>query len=74
MSDRRADAVAAWATGAGIGLVVLMLTWLVGNRVAGLFWAPPVGPTVAFVTAIVTGIVASVAYGIRLSRRARAGE
>jgi hypothetical protein len=72
MSDRRADVVAAWATGAGIGLIALMLTWLVGNRVAGFFWAPPVGATVAFLTAIGVGIATTVALGARLSRRIRA--
>ena len=73
MSDRRADAVAAWATGAGVGLMALMLTWLVGNRVAGLIWSPPVGPTIALVAAIGAGLVTSVALGARLSRKVRAG-
>lgn len=71
MSEERVEAVGAWAIGAGIGLIALMLVWLVGNRVAGLIWAPPVGPTVAFVGAILTGIVTSIVSGIRLARRVR---
>lgn len=66
---RRADRVAAWATGAGIGFLVLMLTWLVGNRLAALVWAPPAGPTVAFLGAIATGVVVALVVGARLARK-----
>ncbi len=69
MSIERADRIAAWATGSGIGLIALMLTWLIGHRLAALIWAPPVGPTVAFVGAIETGLVTAVASGVRLARR-----
>lgn len=73
MSDRapleRADTVAAWATGAGAGLIALMLTWLVGQRLAALVWGPPVGPTVAFGSAIGVGIAAAIMAGRRLVRR-----
>lgn len=69
MSVERADRIAAWATGSGLGLVVLMLTWLIGNRLTALIWPRPVGPTVAFVGAIVTGLVTAVASGVRLARR-----
>lgn len=79
MSATRADRVAAWATGAGIGLLALMLTWLAGNRLAALVWDPPVGPSVAFGGAILVGLVASLVFGRRLAasstgRRARRGE
>ena len=65
---QRADAVAAWATAAGIGMVALMLVWLVGQRVSALLWTPPVGPTVAFLGALVAAAVTAVAAGGRLSR------
>jgi hypothetical protein len=71
VSAARADAVAAWATGAGIGLIVVMVTWLVGNRLAGLVWDAPVGPTVAFAVAIAAGIVTSLVAGARLARVVR---
>jgi hypothetical protein len=69
MSRDRADRVAAWATGSGIGLMALMVTWLIGNRLAALAWDPPVGPTVAFVGAILVGAVTAVVSGRRLARR-----
>jgi hypothetical protein len=64
----RADGVAAWAVGIGVGLIALMLTWIVGNRIATVVWDAPVGPTVAFIGAILVGIVATVVAGIRLVR------
>lgn len=67
----RADGVAAWAVGMGVGLIGLMLTWIVGNRIATVVWDVPVGPTVAFVGAILVGIVATVIAGIRLVRSGR---
>ena len=66
-----ADGVAAWAVGIGVGLMALMLTWIVGNRVATVVWDAPVGPTVAFVGAILTGIVVTVVAGSRLARSSR---
>ena len=68
----RADSVSAWAIGIGVGLIALQLTWLIGNRLTGLIWGPPVGPTVAFGLAIVVGIVVSVIAGRRLVRIATA--
>jgi hypothetical protein len=44
MSRDRADRVAAWATGSGIGLMALMVTWLIGNRLAALAWDPRWAP------------------------------
>ena len=51
------DVLATRAMAVGIGLLVLMLTWLVGNRVAGMLWEAPTGPVVAFASAITSGIV-----------------
>jgi prepilin signal peptidase PulO-like enzyme (type II secretory pathway) len=48
-----------------------MVTWLVGNRLAGLVWDAPVGPTVAFAVAIAAGIVTSLVAGARLARVVR---
>ena len=73
MSVDRAEIVAARAIGVGIGFIVLMVTWLVGNRVAGLFWDPPTGPTVAFVSAIVAGVATALVTGSRLAARVRQG-
>jgi divalent metal cation (Fe/Co/Zn/Cd) transporter len=67
----RADGVAAWAVGIGVGLIALMVTWIVGNRIATVVWDTPVGPTVAFIGAILVGIMATVMAGIRLVRSGR---
>ena len=69
--SRHADGVAAWAVGIGVGLITLMVAWIVGNRIATVVWDPPVGPTVAFVGAILVGIVATVVAGIQLVRSGR---
>jgi hypothetical protein len=66
-----ADGVAAWAVGIGVGLIALTLTWIVGNRIAMAVWDAPAGPTVAFIGAILVGIVATVIAGIRLVRSGR---
>lgn len=67
----RADDVTAWAVGIGVGLIALMLTWIVGNPIAMVVWDTPVGPIVAFVSAILVGIVVAVAAGVRLVRSGR---
>jgi divalent metal cation (Fe/Co/Zn/Cd) transporter len=59
----RADLVAAWAIGIGIGLIALQITWRTANRVASAFWEAPTGPTIAFTTAIVTGVAAAAIAG-----------
>lgn len=69
MTAGRADGVAAWATGAGIGFIALMVAWLIGNRLTALVWAPPVGPAVAFGGAVLAGLVTAVVSGWRLARR-----
>jgi hypothetical protein len=68
VSRRRADRVAAWATGAGVGLLTLMVTGLVGNRLAELIWDAPVAPVVALVTAVLAGVLTAVIVGTRLVR------
>ena len=65
------DTVAAWATGAGIGLIVLMLTWLVVNRLAGLLWDPPVGPVLAVTLAVTVGFSTALTWGRRLANPPR---
>lgn len=69
----RAEVVAARAVGVGIGLIVLMLVWLVGNRLTGLIWEPPLGPTVAFAGAIAIGLTTAIIAGRRLVARLRDG-
>ena len=65
----RADLVAAWAIGIGVGLIALQLTWLAANRVTSVFWEAPEGPTIAFTTAVLVGIAVSVLVGRRLARK-----
>ncbi len=67
----RADGVAAWAVGIGIGLIALMLTWIVGNRIATAVWDAPVGPTVAFIGAMLVAIVVTMVAGVGLGRSGR---
>jgi hypothetical protein len=62
----RADSVSAWAIGIGVGLIALQITWLIGNRSSSLVWGPPLGPSIAFASAILVGIVLSVMAGRRL--------
>jgi apolipoprotein N-acyltransferase len=66
--SRRPDLVSAYAIGVGAGLVALQITWLVLNRLTSLVWGPPVGPIIAFVSAIIVGIIVSVIAGRRLAR------
>lgn len=73
MTVDRSDIVAARTTGIGIGLIVLMVAWLIGNRIADLFLEPPVGPTVAFVGAVAAGTITSIIAGARLAHRVRRG-
>jgi len=68
---RRPDAVAAWATGFGIGTAAFMLTWIVVNRVAAIWLSSPVGPLVAMAAALTAGAVIALVQGWRLSRGVR---
>jgi hypothetical protein len=73
MSRVAAEAVAAWATGVGVGLLVFMVTWLIGDRIAALIWDRPTGPVVALLTAIVFGATMTILAGRHLSRATRDG-
>lgn len=64
-----ADRVAAWATGIGIGMLVFMLTWLVGNRLTALVLEPPAAPILAMAFAVVAGSLVAVTQGRRLATR-----
>lgn len=64
-----ADRVAAWATGAGVGLIAFMLVWLVGNRLAGLLWGAAAGAIAALGGAVVIGVTTALLFGLRLARR-----
>jgi hypothetical protein len=71
VSSGTAEAIAARVTGIGIGLLVFMVTWLVGARVAEMIWQPPVGPVVAMATALAVGSLAAVLSGRRLASSQR---
>jgi hypothetical protein len=68
MSQEAADNLAAWATGFGVGLIALIVTWLIGHRLAGLIWDPPTGPIVGMGAAIVVGSTMTIVAGRRFSR------
>ncbi len=67
----RADVVAAWAVGVGVGLLTLMIVWLVGNRIFGLVFDAPLGPTVALITALVLAAFVTAVSGQRCARIVR---
>ena len=67
----RADRVSAWAVGVGVGLIAMMVSWLLGNRIASFVWDPPVGPTIALSAAIGVGVLATTIIGRRLDRSVR---
>jgi apolipoprotein N-acyltransferase len=73
MNVDRSEVVAAQGVGVGIGLIALMLTWLVGSRIAGLVWEPPVGPVVAFLAAIMVSLLTSIVFARRLVKQVRRG-
>ena len=68
-SQARADYLAAWATGVGIGGGCFMLTWILANRVTGMFMSIPAGPVTAMTLAVLTGLATASGAGWRLSRR-----
>jgi hypothetical protein len=63
------DYLAAWATGVGVGGGCFMLTWILANRVTGMFMTIPAGPITAMSLAIVVGLSMTLWGGWRLSRR-----
>jgi uncharacterized membrane protein len=65
-TQTEAERTARWATVTGVGLLVLMPAWLVAIRVTALLWRPPVGPTVALLTALITCVVVAVGANRRL--------
>lgn len=67
-TQSRADLVAAWAVGIGVGLITLQITWLIANRLASLIWGAPRGPMTAFTIAVIAGVVTSVVTGRRLAK------
>ena len=71
--SRRSDIVSAWAVGAGAGLIVLMVTWLIGNRILSLALGSPRGPVAAILTAVAAGAGTWAWLGRRLSATVRAG-
>ncbi|MEE8330945.1 MAG: hypothetical protein V3R84_04160 [Acidimicrobiia bacterium] len=66
--DQRSDRIAAIATGIGTGLIVLMVAWLIVNRIAAIFWEAPVGPVVAIAVAMLGAIGTAIVVGSRLVR------
>lgn len=69
-NPNRADLVAAWGIGVGVGLIALQVTWLIANRIATLIWGIPVGPTVGIILAVVVGVAVSIVMGRRFAERA----
>lgn len=64
-----AERVAAWATGAGVGALAFILTWLIGNRLTELAWGRSAGAWVALVLSVVAGFGVTTVAGVRLARR-----
>lgn len=52
-------------------MIVTMLVWLLGNRLAALAWDPPLGPNIALFSSLGVGAIASVVVGLRLDRSVR---
>jgi len=48
-----------------------MITWLIGSRIAALFWEAPIAPMVAMLVAVTIGTGAVVGSGRRLARSLR---
>lgn len=68
-ASTRADSVAAWAVGIGVGLIVLQLSWLLLQRITSYIWQPPVGPVLSISLAVVFGLSASIFAIRRLVRQ-----
>lgn len=62
------DRVAGWAVGAGIGSAVAIVTWVVASRLTDLWLSVPLGPTIAFGSALIAGTGVAIERGIVLSR------
>jgi len=70
LRDAQFDRIAAKTIGSGVGLIALMLTWLIGARIMSFVIGPPVGPSIAFGTALVVGLVVAMVQGRRLAATA----
>lgn len=66
--DLRANRIAAQATGVGVGLVTFMVVWTFGSQITTHMWGPPWGALVAMATALLAGVVTTVAMWHRLVR------
>ncbi len=64
----RADAIAARATGLGVGLIVFMVTWSIGARITERIFDAPAHAYVAMGMALLAGAVTTVRAGHRLGR------
>lgn len=62
------NAVAAWATGLGVGLATLMLSWSIGHRIGEFMWGRFTGAIAGLGFAIVVGAVTTAVAGRHLSR------
>ncbi|MEX1209115.1 MAG: hypothetical protein WEE36_11050 [Acidimicrobiia bacterium] len=56
--DVPADGVAAWATGAGVGLVVFIVSWLLWRRILIGVFSTPIGPVATMIVGVVSGTTA----------------
>jgi di/tricarboxylate transporter len=66
IDDRRADQIAARATGCGIGLIVFMVVWTLGARIAERLVDAPTSAYIAMAVALIAGVVTTVRAGRRL--------
>lgn len=72
MADHRADRIAAYATGIGVGLITFMLTWTIAARITERMFDTPTSAYVAMIVAVFAGAVVATVAARRLSRTARA--
>lgn len=66
--DIRANRIAAQATGVGVGLLAFMVAWSFGSQITTHMWGAPWGALVAMATALLAGVVTTVAMWRRLVR------
>lgn len=62
------DRITGWAVGAGIGSAVSIVTWVIASRLADLWLSVPLGPIIAFGSALIAGIGVALERGMSLSR------
>lgn len=62
------DRVAGWAVGAGIGSAVSIVTWVIASRLSDLWLSVPLGPIIAFGSALIAGTAVALERGMVLSR------